>query len=233
MRYSISEIRDLLHIYHIPSPQGKEFWSHATILYILSNERYAGNVTMQKTFVQDLFSHKSVKNRGQLPKYEIIDYHPKLVSETDWIEVQRLSFNQAAIIELNYPTHVCLCSTYDGQQIVLKAFSEAELRTVQELSLPFYERDSSRPQKRISLGNKALADSVRMTMGWEGLPAMKVKGVFYSSHRLLLFDLCQAVPVTQKTPVAKIVPLTEYPTFEDVARSLPPQLVALPASNCG
>lgn len=96
-----------------------------------------------------------------------------------------------------------------------------------------HERDSSRPQKRISLGNKALADSVRMTMGWEGLPAMKVKGVFYSSHRLLLFDLCQAVPVTQKTPVAKIVPLTEYPTFEDVARSLPPQLVALPASNCG
>lgn len=93
MRYSISEIRDLLHIYHIPSPQGKEFWSHATILYILSNERYAGNVTMQKTFVQDLFSHKSVKNRGQLPKYEIIDYHPKLVSETDWIEVQRILFS--------------------------------------------------------------------------------------------------------------------------------------------
>ena len=93
MRYSISEIRDLLHIYHIPSPQGKEFWSHATILYILSNERYAGNVTMQKTFVHDLFSHKSVKNRGQLPKYEIIDYHPKLVSETDWIEVQRILFS--------------------------------------------------------------------------------------------------------------------------------------------
>ena len=179
------------------------------------------------------------RNPSFLPDYDPSQFrvlNPKLNSySTSELRIfsRRLSFNQAAIIELNYPTHVCLCSTSDGQQIVLKAFSEAELRTVQELSLPFYERDSSRPQKRISLGNKALADSVRMTMGWEGLPAMKVKGVFYSSHRLLLFDLCQAVPVTQKTPVAKIVPLTEYPTFEDVARSLPPQLVALPASNCG
>lgn len=142
------------------------------------------------------------RNPSFLPDFDPSQFrvlNPKLISySTSELRIfsRRLSFNQAAIIELNYPTHVCLCSTYDGQQIVLKAFSEAELRTVQELSLPFYERDSSRPQKRISLGNKALADSVRMTMGWEGLPAMKVKGVFYSSHRLLLFDLCQAVPVT-------------------------------------
>lgn len=93
MRYSISDIQELLRIYHIPSPHGQEVWSHSTILYVLSNERYAGNVTMQKTFVQDLFSHKSVKNKGQLPKYEISGYHPKLIPETDWIEVQRIMFS--------------------------------------------------------------------------------------------------------------------------------------------
>lgn len=159
------------------------------------------------------------RNPSFLPDFDPSQFrvlNPKLISySTSELRIfsRRLSFNQAAIIELNYPTHVCLCSTYDGQQIVLKAFSEAELRTVQELSLPFYERDSSRPQKRISLGNKALADSVRMTMGWEGLPAMKVKGVFYSSHRLLLFDLCQAVPVTQKNTGCKDSSTHRVPNF--------------------
>ena len=92
MRYSVSEIKELLRMYKIPSPHGRDTWSYSTIMYVLSNERYAGNVTMQKTFVQDLFSHRSVKNRGQLPKYEIRDYHPCIIDETEWIEVQRILF---------------------------------------------------------------------------------------------------------------------------------------------
>lgn len=174
-----------------------------------------------------------------LPDFDMSQFrilNPNLISySTSELRIfaRSLSFNQATIIELGYPTHVCLCSTYDGQQIVLKAFSEEELRIVQDLSLPFYERDNNHPKKRISMGNKVLSDSVRMTMGWEGQTAMKVKGVFYPSHQLLLFDLRQAVPAKQKAPSAKTVPLTEYPTFEDIARSLPPQLIALPASSCG
>ena len=92
MRYSVSEIKELLRMYKIPSPHGRDTWSYSTIMYVLSNERYAGNVTMQKTFVLDLFSHRSVKNRGQLPKYEIRDYHPCIIDETEWIEVQRILF---------------------------------------------------------------------------------------------------------------------------------------------
>ena len=92
MRYSVSEIKELLRMYKIPSPHGRDTWSYSTIMYVLSNERYAGNVTMQKTFVQDLFSHRSVKNRGQLPKYKIRDYHPCIIDETEWIEVQRILF---------------------------------------------------------------------------------------------------------------------------------------------
>ena len=103
-----------------------------------------------------------------------------------------LSFNVATIIELGYPTHVCLCSTYDGQQIVLKAFSESELKTVEDLALPFYRRDDTQPKKRITMASKAIADSVRLTMGWDSSTVMKTKGIFYPSHQLILFDLRQA-----------------------------------------
>ena len=138
-----------------------------------------------------------------------------------------LSFNVATIIELGYPTHVCLCSTYDGQQIVLKAFSESELKTVEDLALPFYRRDDTQPKKRITMASKAIADSVRLTMGWDSSTVMKTKGIFYPSHQLILFDLRQAVPLSQKMSGKKQVPLTEYPTFEEVAKSLPPQVLAL------
>ena len=92
MRYSVSEIKELLRMYKIPSPHGHDIWSYSTIMYVLSNERYAGNITMQKTFVQDLFSHRSVKNRGQLPKYKIQGYHSGIIDEADWIEVQQILF---------------------------------------------------------------------------------------------------------------------------------------------
>ena len=160
--------------------------------------------------------------------------NPKLISYSTSelrVSARSLSFNQAAIIELGYPTHICLCSTYDGQQIVLKAFSGRELQIVKKLALPFYERDANAPKKRISMGSKALADSVRLTMGWEDMKAMKVKGVFYPLHQLLLFDLRQAIPATQKRSLSRKVPLTDYPTFEEVIKSIPPQIVALPSAG--
>jgi len=91
-RYGIplSEIIDRLYGMRIPSPSGKERWSYSTLLYILTNERYAGNVTMQKTYVTDIFSHRSVKNCGALPKYEIIGYHPAIIPSDEWADVQIL-----------------------------------------------------------------------------------------------------------------------------------------------
>ena len=110
----------------------------------------------------------------------------------------------------------------------LRHFPESELKTVEDLALPFYRRDGAQPKKRITMASKAIADSVRLTMGWDSSIVMKAKGIFYPSHQLILFDLRQAVPLSQKMSGKKQVPLTEYPTFEEVAKSLPPQVLALP-----
>lgn len=102
------------------------------------------------------------RNPSFLPDFDPSQFrvlNPKLISySTSELRIfsRRLSFNQAAIIELNYPTHVCLCSTYDGQQIVLKAFSEAELRTVQELSSPSMSGTAAGPRSAFPWGTKLL-----------------------------------------------------------------------------
>ena len=77
---SLGTISDWLYKSHIPSPTGRERWSRETISKLLRNEKYIGNVLLQKTYVQELFSGKRAKNRGELPRYLIEQHHPAIVS---------------------------------------------------------------------------------------------------------------------------------------------------------
>lgn len=77
---SLGTISDWLHESRIPSPTGKERWSRETISKLLKNEKYIGDVMLQKTFVKDLFSGKQVRNTGELDKYLIQGHHPAIVS---------------------------------------------------------------------------------------------------------------------------------------------------------
>ena len=72
----------------IPSPSGRASWDTASIRSILSNEKYCGDVLMQKTFIQDCISKKVVKNTGQLPMYLIRNNHPPIVTREMFQAVQ-------------------------------------------------------------------------------------------------------------------------------------------------
>lgn len=91
--YSISQLREILHRHRIPSPRGHEWWSYSSIMYVLTNEKYAGNIRMQKTVRTDMFLHKSVKNTGQERQYVLRDYHNGIVDLSDWLLVQHLLGN--------------------------------------------------------------------------------------------------------------------------------------------
>lgn len=86
--YSIPDIILCLASMKILSPKGKPAWSYSTVRYILTNERYCGDIVSQKTYVIDIFSHKSVKNVGGMPRYEIPDHHDGIVPKDQWLRVQ-------------------------------------------------------------------------------------------------------------------------------------------------
>ena len=77
---SLGTISDWLYENKIPSPAGKDRWSRETISKLLKNEKYTGDVMLQKTFVKDLFSGKQIKNNGELERYLIQEHHPAIVS---------------------------------------------------------------------------------------------------------------------------------------------------------
>lgn len=79
---SLGAISDWLFEQHIASPSGKERWSRETLRKLLNNEKYTGDVVLQKTYVEDLFSGKQIENKGQLDRQLITDHHPAIVDRS-------------------------------------------------------------------------------------------------------------------------------------------------------
>ena len=85
---SLRMIKDALEEKKIPSPTGERVWNISRIRSILSNEKYCGDVLLQKSFVRDCISHKSVRNAGELPMYLIQNHHQGIVDRKTFDEVQ-------------------------------------------------------------------------------------------------------------------------------------------------
>ena len=85
---SIREIKAALEGREIPTVSGKKEWMASHIRSILTNEKYCGDVLLQKTFIQDRISKKVIPNTGQLPKYLIQNHHEGIVSRETFDAVQ-------------------------------------------------------------------------------------------------------------------------------------------------
>ena len=72
----------------IKTPAKKDTWYQSTIVSILENEKYCGDLLMQKYYVEDYLTHKIVKNEGILPQYFVEDHHPPIVPKDVFNQVQ-------------------------------------------------------------------------------------------------------------------------------------------------
>ena len=63
-------------------------WEWCAIQDILTNEKYVGDMLMQKTYSTDCISKKRKKNNGELPKYLISNNHTPIVSRETFNLVQ-------------------------------------------------------------------------------------------------------------------------------------------------
>lgn len=87
---SAREIAESLMKNKIPTVTGLDTWSNLAIYNILKNEKYKGEIIMQKTFTVDCFSHKSRKNNGEKPKYRLKNGIPSIIPDSRWELVQQL-----------------------------------------------------------------------------------------------------------------------------------------------
>ena len=63
-------------------------WTGESVKNILRNEKYCGDVLMQKTYTVDCLTHKTKKNEGEVEQYFIPDHHPAIVEREIWDKAQ-------------------------------------------------------------------------------------------------------------------------------------------------
>ena len=87
---TINAIKDYLNDNNIPTPTKKPDckWTYISVRKVLTNEKYAGNAVLQKTFISDFLEHKVKVNKGELPKYHVKNSHPYIIPPEEWEEVQ-------------------------------------------------------------------------------------------------------------------------------------------------
>lgn len=85
---SIGQLKQHLESAHIKTPAGKDVWSPSVIRYMLSNEKYVGDVLYQKSFRTDCISKKAKVNRGEVTRYLISNNHPAIIDRDTFNLVQ-------------------------------------------------------------------------------------------------------------------------------------------------
>ncbi len=91
--YSTQQIADALTELERSTKKGNTFWSSGSVLGILSNERYCGDVLARKTFTPNYLNHKSKKNNHNRNQYLKYDHHDAIISREDFFAVQKMIRN--------------------------------------------------------------------------------------------------------------------------------------------
>lgn len=85
--YSLEQITDYLNAEGHSTNRGKK-WSRQSVYCLLKNEKYVGDLLLQKSFIVDPISKKRKINRGELPKYYVSDNHPAIIERFKFNRVQ-------------------------------------------------------------------------------------------------------------------------------------------------
>ncbi len=82
---------------------GNVFWHTSVIMDILRNEKYCGDLMLQKTYTFDYLTHTRRDNDNVLPKYYVKDAHEAIVPRDQWKRVQaRIKDSYESIVGPNF-----------------------------------------------------------------------------------------------------------------------------------
>ncbi len=76
----------------ISPPKGSKDWYSNRIERIIQNEKYRGDIHLQKMLTIDFLTHTKVKNdHSEIPSYYVSDHHEQIVSNDlyDWVQEER------------------------------------------------------------------------------------------------------------------------------------------------
>lgn len=74
--------------------RGNDKWKSNTVIKILNNEKYVGDLVQKKTYTSDFLTHTKRTNKGEVPFVTIKNHHEPIVSREVWnVTQERLRQN--------------------------------------------------------------------------------------------------------------------------------------------
>ncbi len=85
---STHQIKEYLNENNIKTYNGKALWQQRSVLNILQNEKYCGDLMYQKTYTVDCLSKKIKQNNGDKTKYLVYNDHEPIISRDTFHQAQ-------------------------------------------------------------------------------------------------------------------------------------------------
>ncbi len=85
---SSTQIANALMADGIKSPSGGDKWYPGCIESMLQNEKFMGDLLLQKWYIKDFISKKAVRNNGKFPKYYVENAHDPIVPKPVFLQVK-------------------------------------------------------------------------------------------------------------------------------------------------
>lgn len=77
---------------------GSSRWVQSTVIGIIKNEKYKGDLLLGKTFTVDPISKRRLENFGEEDKFYIRDHHEAIISEEIFEEAQKILAKEMLIV---------------------------------------------------------------------------------------------------------------------------------------
>ena len=84
----------------VPTGAGKTKWYPTTVRYLLSNEKYVGDLRLQKTVVPNFLTHRSKKNTGEADQFYVENSHDPIIPR-DVFDMAQIESARRAASRLN------------------------------------------------------------------------------------------------------------------------------------
>lgn len=175
-------IANKLNALRIPAKRGSH-WSETTIAEILRNEKYTGDMILQKTYISDHITKKKRINRGELPMYRIENSHEAIISKETFASVQTEiakranKFCPTPTTPVTYPFSGiirCGCCEKNYQRKIANAGSK--------YAKPVWICDTFNTQGKAACDSQQIPEGILMTKAAEALGIPKFDEVAFKSQ---------------------------------------------------
>ena len=112
------QIKKYLEESDIKTVTGKKVWSANVIQQMLKNEKYKGDMMLQKTFTEDYLNGIRKKNIGQRTRYYVKGSHPAIISPEIFDKVQEEMLNRARLIRTANGNQISSGNRYSSKYLL-------------------------------------------------------------------------------------------------------------------